>query len=75
MYRNQEVVHSGEPGEGVSFVINGIVKVACMDMQDTQDYFLGSGQFSICSWDLLVSIMVSLNLQCRPRSRSKAYVD
>ena len=44
MYRNQEVVHSGEPGEGVSFVINGIVKVACVDLKDTQDYFLGSGQ-------------------------------
>lgn len=44
MYRNQEVVHSGETGEGVSFVINGIVKVACVDMKDTQDYFLGSGQ-------------------------------
>lgn len=44
MYRNQEVVHSGETGEGVSFVINGIVKVACVDVKDTQDYFLGSGQ-------------------------------
>lgn len=43
MYRNQEVVHSGETGEGVSFVINGIVKVACVDMKETQDYFLGSG--------------------------------
>ena len=52
MYRNQEVVHSGEPGEGVSFVINGIVKVACIDMQDTQDYFLGSGQFLIYSQGL-----------------------
>ena len=45
MYRSQEVVHSGEAGEGVSFVINGIVKVACIDMKDTQDYFLGSGQW------------------------------
>ena len=44
MYRSQEVVHSGEPGDGVCFVINGIVKVACIDMQNTQDYFLGSGK-------------------------------
>ena len=45
MYRSQEVVHSGEPGDGVCFVINGIVKVACIDMQNTQDYFLGCGVF------------------------------
>ena len=43
MYRNKEVVHSGEVGDGVCFVINGIVKVACIDLKDTQDYFLGSG--------------------------------
>ena len=49
MYRSQEVVHSGEAGEGVSFVINGIVKVACIDMKDTQDYFLGSGESTIGS--------------------------
>lgn len=60
MYRNQEVVHSGEPGEGVSFVINGIVKVACIDMQDTQDYFLGSGQSPACCWDLLVAAYCEL---------------
>ena len=44
MYRNKEVVHSGEVGDGVCFVINGIVKVACIDLKDTQDYFLGSGE-------------------------------
>jgi len=44
MYRNKEVVHSGEAGDGVCFVINGIVKVACVDLKDTQDYFLGSGE-------------------------------
>ena len=29
----------------VCTVINGIVKVACIDMQNTQDYFLGCGVF------------------------------
>ena len=52
MYRNQEVVHSGEAGDGVCFVINGIVKVACIDMKDTQDYFLGSGTSALTTHHL-----------------------
>ena len=44
MYHNQEIVHSGETGDGVCFIINGIVKVAFTEATKMQDYFLGSGQ-------------------------------
>ena len=60
MYRNKEVVHSGEAGDGVCFVINGIVKVACIDLKDTQDYFLGSGE--PCCWFVCPSVCLSVCL-------------
>ena len=63
MYRNKEVVHSGEAGDGVCFVINGIVKVACSDLKDTQDYFLGSGDqrcLSVCLSICLSSVCLSV---------------
>ncbi len=65
MYRNKEVVHSGEAGEGVCFVINGIVKVACVDLKDTQDYFLGSGEPCCLSVGLSVCLSVCLSA-CLP---------
>ncbi len=58
MYRNKEVVHSGEAGDGVCFVINGIVKVACVDLKDTQDYFLGSGEPCCLSVGLSICLSV-----------------
>ena len=71
MYRNKEVVHSGEAGDGVCFVINGIVKVACVDLKDTQDYFLGSGELcclsvglSVC-WSVCPSVGLSVCLLIR----------
>ena len=53
MYHNQEIVHSGETGDGVCFIINGIVKVAFTEATNMQDYFLGSGQSSALSTALL----------------------
>jgi len=58
------VVHSGEAGDGVCFVINGIVKVACIDLKDTQDYFLGSGDQRCLSVCLSVHLSVHLSV-CR----------
>lgn len=48
MYHNHEVVHSGETGDGVCFIINGIVKVAFTEDTNMQDYFLGSGGHHTC---------------------------
>lgn len=62
MYRNKEVVHSGEAGDGVCFVINGIVKVACVDLKDTQDYFLGSGKPQCLLLLVSVSLFVCLSV-------------
>lgn len=64
MYRNKEVVHSGEAGDGVCFVINGIVKVTCVDLKDTQDYFLGSGE--ACHLSVCLSICWYVCLADRP---------
>lgn len=46
MYHNQEVIHSGEYGDGICFIINGIVKVAFTEATNMQDYYLGSGTTS-----------------------------
>ena len=64
MYRNKEVVHSGEAGDGVCFVINGIVKVACIDLKDTQDYFLGSGDQRCLSVCLSICLSICLSVVC-----------